>query len=96
MPETDAHPVAPMPGRVVEVAVSEGSRVEEGDKLLVLEGMKMEFTLRAGTAGRVEHVRVAEGDFVEAEAVLVDIEPDGTDDKDSDADEHADEHTGER
>jgi 3-methylcrotonyl-CoA carboxylase alpha subunit len=77
MPETDAHPAAPMPGRVVEVAVGEGSRVEAGDRLLVLEGMKMEFTLRAGTGGRVERVRVAEGDFVEAEAVLVDIEPDG-------------------
>ena len=77
MPETDAHPAAPMPGRVVEVAVAEGDRVSEGDKLLVLEGMKMEFTLRAGTAGRVERVRVAAGDFVEAEAVLVDIEPDG-------------------
>jgi len=79
LPETDAHPAAPMPGRVVEVAVAEGSRVEEGDRLLVLEGMKMEFTLRAGTSGRVERVHVAEGDFVEAEAVLVDIEPDGDD-----------------
>ncbi len=77
MPETDAHPAAPMPGRVVEVAAAEGDRVAAGDKLLVLEGMKMEFTLRAGTAGRVGRVRVAEGDFVEAEAVLVDIEPDG-------------------
>ncbi|MEJ2603559.1 MAG: biotin carboxylase N-terminal domain-containing protein [Gammaproteobacteria bacterium] len=75
MPETDAHPVAPMPGRVVALFVQENQRVAEGDRLLVLEGMKMEFTLRAGTGGRIVRLHVGEGDFVEADAVLVDIEP---------------------
>ena len=41
---------------------------------MVLEGMKMEYTVKAGVAGRIEKVRHAEGDMVEAETPLVDIE----------------------
>ncbi|ASP21719.1 acetyl-/propionyl-coenzyme A carboxylase alpha chain [Antarctobacter heliothermus] len=63
--------LAPMPGRVVSVHVAVGQAVEEGDRLVVLEAMKMEHTLRAGRAGQVAEVLVAEGDQVEAGAPLV-------------------------
>jgi 3-methylcrotonyl-CoA carboxylase alpha subunit len=72
--EEDTHPTAPMPGRIVAVAVRPGDSVAKGQLLVSLEGMKMEFALRAATAGTVKHVHVAEGDFVEADAVLVDLE----------------------
>ena len=72
--EEDTHPTAPMPGRIVAVAVKPGDAVAKGQLLVSLEGMKMEFALRAATAGTVKHVHVAEGDFVEADAVLVDLE----------------------
>jgi len=72
--EEDTHPTAPMPGRIVAVAVKPGDAVDKGQLLVSLEGMKMEFALRAATAGTVKHVHVAEGDFVEADAVLVDLE----------------------
>lgn len=72
--EEDTHPTAPMPGRIVAVAVKAGDAVSKGQLLVSLEGMKMEFALRAATAGIVKHVHVAEGDFVEADAVLVDLE----------------------
>jgi 3-methylcrotonyl-CoA carboxylase alpha subunit len=39
-----------------------------------MEAMKMELTLRAPRAGRVENVQAANGDFVEADAVLVKLE----------------------
>ncbi|HUO82380.1 MAG TPA: biotin carboxylase N-terminal domain-containing protein [Gammaproteobacteria bacterium] len=72
-----AHPGAPLPGRIVAVEVAAGDRVVEGQPLLVLEGMKMEYTLRARAAGVVERVLYAAGEFVEAEVALVDIRPDG-------------------
>ncbi|MCP1726129.1 3-methylcrotonyl-CoA carboxylase alpha subunit [Natronospira proteinivora] len=73
----EAHPGSPMPGRIVAVHVKEGDRVEVGDPILVLEGMKMEFTVKAGVAGTVEKLKHGEGDMVEAEVPLVDIQADG-------------------
>ncbi|MBW3568371.1 MAG: biotin/lipoyl-binding protein, partial [Proteobacteria bacterium] len=72
----EAHPGAPMPGRIVAVHVKEGDRVEQGQVLLVMEGMKMEVTVKAGVAGIIEKVIYAVGDTVEAEAPLVDIKTD--------------------
>ncbi|MDD9731917.1 3-methylcrotonyl-CoA carboxylase, partial [Mameliella sp. AT18] len=66
--------LAPMPGRVVSVHVGVGQEVAEGDRLVVLEAMKMEHTMRAGRAGVVSEVLVAQGDQVEAGAPLVLLE----------------------
>jgi biotin carboxyl carrier protein len=67
-----AHEVrAPIPGRVVSVAVAEGDDVKPGQPLLVLEAMKMENQLCAEGAGRVERVLVAPGTTVEGGQVLV-------------------------
>jgi 3-methylcrotonyl-CoA carboxylase alpha subunit len=74
--EQDTHPVAPMPGTIVALKVAVGDRVVVGQPLLIMEGMKMELTLAAPVAGRVERVLCSEGDSVEADAVLVDILPD--------------------
>ena len=63
-----------MPGSVVKVHVGAGDRVAAGDPMVVLEGMKMEYTLRAPFAGVVTAVHCAEGDMVEAEAPLVDLD----------------------
>jgi 3-methylcrotonyl-CoA carboxylase alpha subunit len=74
--DEDAHPGSPLPGKIVSLLVSEGDRVESGDKLLVLEGMKMEYTLLARATGTVEKILFQTGDIVEAEVALVDILPD--------------------
>jgi 3-methylcrotonyl-CoA carboxylase alpha subunit len=63
--------LAPMPGRIVAVRTRVGAVVEAEAELLVMEAMKMELTLRAPRAGTVETLACAEGDFVEADAVLV-------------------------
>jgi biotin carboxyl carrier protein len=66
----------PMPGKVVEVKVKEGQRVEAGDVLVVLEAMKMQNDLKAPMAGKVARVHVHDGTNVEATTVLLEIEPD--------------------
>jgi len=72
---TDGAILAPMPGRVIAVAVAEGDTVEVGQRLLVLEAMKMEHALTAPFAGRVAELAVSEGAQVQVEALLARIEP---------------------
>lgn len=68
----DVH--APMPGIVISVPVREGDRVQQGDKVVILESMKMENELRAPRSGVVMQVNVQPGASVEKDAVLVVIE----------------------
>jgi biotin carboxyl carrier protein len=63
--------VSPMPGRVVKILVNVGDAIEKGQGLLIVEAMKMENELRAPGSGSVREVRVAEGERVEAKAVLI-------------------------
>lgn len=65
---------APMPGKVVEVAVQVGQAVARGDKTVVVEAMKMRSTLAAGVDGTVVAVACAEGDQVTGGQLLVEIE----------------------
>jgi 3-methylcrotonyl-CoA carboxylase alpha subunit len=55
---------APMPGRIIAVHVAPGKMVEKGTPLIVLEAMKMEHTLKAGHAGKIEHVGCKPGDQI--------------------------------
>ena len=66
--------LAPMPGQVVSVAVSEGDRVRAGDVLVVVEAMKMEHEVRASGSGTVTAVRFAPGERVEEGAELVSVD----------------------
>lgn len=66
---------APMTGRVVQVAVAQGARVAEGDLLVTIEAMKMEFKLVAPEAGVVAEVRCEAGARVELGDLLVVLEP---------------------
>lgn len=62
---------APMPGLVVEVAVHEGQEVKKGDRLVVLEAMKMENILKASGDAVVKKVNAVKGRTVEKNEVLV-------------------------
>jgi biotin carboxyl carrier protein len=57
--------MAPMPGRIIKVLVSENQEVGQGEGLMVIEAMKMQNDLRAPRAGRVEKIYVTEGNGVE-------------------------------
>ncbi|QDE40277.1 ATP-grasp domain-containing protein [Luteibacter pinisoli] len=69
--DTARHVVAPMPGRIVLVRAAVGDTVEEGQELLVMEAMKMELALKAPRAGRIESISAVQGEFVDADSVLV-------------------------
>jgi biotin carboxyl carrier protein len=66
-----AHVIAPMPGKIVKVAVREGEAVEEHALLVMLEAMKMEHRIEAPAAAVVSSVLVKEGQVVAAGAALV-------------------------
>ena len=63
--------LAPMPGRVVEMAVAAGDAVVAGARLCVLEAMKMEHVMCAPRDGVIAEVLAQAGDQVEAGAALV-------------------------
>jgi biotin carboxyl carrier protein len=66
--------VAPMPGMIVRVQVTEGDSVQPGQGLVVMEAMKMENELRATSAATVKRVLVTTGTAVEKGALLLELE----------------------
>jgi 3-methylcrotonyl-CoA carboxylase alpha subunit len=61
---------APIIGRVAKIFVKEGDTVAKGDRIAVIEAMKMEHVLHAGRDGRIAKVAAKEGDQV-TEGALV-------------------------
>ncbi len=66
---------APMHGRVLELLAAVGERVTQGQRLAVIEAMKMEHTLRAPFAGVVRQVSVSTGAQVVESAPIMVLEP---------------------
>ena len=64
---------APMPGKIISVAVQQGDKVKSGDALLVMEAMKMEHTIHAPKDGIVEEIFFQPGDQVVDGAQLIAI-----------------------
>jgi pyruvate carboxylase len=73
-PANPNHIAAPMPGKVVSIAVVPGQSVEKGDALLSLEAMKMEALIRADVPGTVAEIPAAIGMQVEARDLLIELE----------------------
>jgi 3-methylcrotonyl-CoA carboxylase alpha subunit len=65
---------APMPATVVTVLVAPGQAVRHGDTLIVLEAMKMELPIRAPGDGVVKSVNCHEGELVQPDRALVELE----------------------
>lgn len=68
---------APMPGKILELLISDGDSVEEGQPVLILEAMKMENELKSPSNGVVSKLHIQQGDNVEKNQILIDIEPSG-------------------
>lgn len=66
---------APMPGKIIEVKVSAGDEVSDGQTLVVMEAMKMELELKAERAATIKQVLHQSSEQVKAEAILVELEP---------------------
>ncbi|HTA40468.1 MAG TPA: acetyl-CoA carboxylase biotin carboxylase subunit [Candidatus Acidoferrales bacterium] len=70
---SDGRITAPMPGKIVKIAVREGDDVAERALLIVLEAMKMEHRIEATNAANVKSVLVKEGDIVPGGAALIEL-----------------------
>jgi biotin carboxyl carrier protein len=64
---------APMPGLVLEVAVEVGTVVSKGDKVLILEAMKMENVIKAAGDGTVKAIHISKGTAVEKGQLLIEM-----------------------
>lgn len=64
---------SPLPGVIISVDVKEGSVVKRGQKVAVIEAMKMENDILADVDGTVTAVHVAKGDTVAEDAKIVTI-----------------------
>ncbi len=69
----DDEGVAPMPGLISKILVEEGQKVEAGQAVIVMEAMKMEYTVEAPSAGTVKLLCKA-GDSVALGTVLFEAE----------------------
>jgi 3-methylcrotonyl-CoA carboxylase alpha subunit len=69
----DGRVVAPMPGKIVKIAVREGDDVEEHALLVILEAMKMEHRLEASAASTVKAILVKEGAIVAGGTPLLEL-----------------------
>ena len=71
----DGDIIAPMPGKVIAVDVMNDDEVKAGQRLMVLEAMKMEHALTAPFDGMVRDLAAAPGAQVQVEALLCVVEP---------------------
>jgi len=70
----DSDVTSPMPGRIVSINVAVGDSVTAGDTVLTVEAMKMENPVHAPESGTVKTIYVAEGDTVNPDECLVELE----------------------
>jgi len=62
---------APMPGLVLDLFCNEGDTVQKGDKVMILEAMKMENVLKSPGEGKIKSIKVAQGDNVEKNQLMI-------------------------
>ncbi|HKI89800.1 MAG TPA: biotin/lipoyl-containing protein [Draconibacterium sp.] len=65
---------SPMPGKVVKVLVNEGDSVTEGETAIIISAMKMESEYKAPKDGVVKKVNVKDGDTIEGNQILIELE----------------------
>lgn len=67
--------MAPMPGKVTKILLNAGASVQAGQAVLVMEAMKMEYTLKAEISGTIDSVNCTVGEQVALGKSLVRIKP---------------------
>ena len=66
--------VAPMPGKISKILISENQDVKVGQVVVVMEAMKMEYTLKSEVEGKIKKVSAKVGDQVQLGQTLVEFE----------------------
>ncbi len=68
------HIMSYIPGTILEIKVKEGQNVKEGESLLILEAMKMRNQITMPRDGKIKAIKVAEGDRVPKNQLMIEIE----------------------
>jgi len=66
--------IAPMPGLVIKILTKVGDEVKKGDKLVIIEAMKMENSLASPINGIVTKINAVENNPVEKDTILIELE----------------------
>lgn len=66
---------APMPGKITKIFVKPGDATQKGQVLVVMEAMKMEYTLKSEIDGQIKEVEIQVGDQVPLGRTLIKIDP---------------------
>ncbi len=64
---------APMAGKILDIKVSEGDNVTQGDLLIILEAMKMENEISSPASGQIKSIKVSKNQTVDSGEVLLEI-----------------------
>jgi len=73
-PDMSKFVLSPMPGLLVQVAVQPGQEVKAGERVAVIEAMKMENVLFASADGVVKEVKAQKGDSLAVDQAIVEFE----------------------
>ena len=73
-PDMSKYVLSPMPGLLVQVAVQAGQEVKAGERVAVIEAMKMENVLFASADGVVKEVKAQKGDSLAVDQAIVEFE----------------------
>ena len=65
---------APMPGKIIDIMVEEGSEVKQGEPIIILEAMKMQNEINSHVNGTVSYVSVKKNETVMKDDVLLEID----------------------
>ncbi|MGA9576264.1 MAG: pyruvate carboxylase [Terrimicrobiaceae bacterium] len=74
-PSNAGHVGAPIPGAITTIMVETGETVSKGDRLLVIEAMKMQTTIYSPVSGKVMEKRAKVGETVDAKDLLIVLTP---------------------
>ncbi len=69
-----SHLGSPLPGQVAKIFVKEGDKVIKGDRVLVIEAMKMETTINVEKSGTIKKIYISSGENVETKDLLIEID----------------------
>ncbi|MEG0553543.1 MAG: biotin/lipoyl-containing protein, partial [Carnobacterium sp.] len=72
-PTNKEHVGATMPGSIIEVLVSKGERVSQGDPIIITEAMKMETTIKATFDGVIDQIYVEVDNLIETGDLLIEM-----------------------
>ena len=73
-PSHDGCIATAMPGKIVDIKVSIGDKINAGDSVIVIEAMKMENEIQASKSGTVVAINISKGDEVSPNETLIEIQ----------------------